>query len=76
MRGAVVQQHPLVSFAAPVGGAAGEGGFEPPNGGSKGRCLTTWRLPNTVDAKLLMIRVVAIIPPGSSIAMTLGCAES
>src|SRR5258705_539395 len=25
---------------------AGEGGFEPPNGGSKGRCLTTWRLPN------------------------------
>src|ERR1051326_4671100 len=24
---------------------AGEGGFEPPNGGSKGRCLTTWRLP-------------------------------
>src|SRR6266849_2034264 len=26
---------------------AGEGGFEPPNGGSKGRCLTTWRLPKT-----------------------------
>ena len=25
---------------------AGEEGFEPPNGGSKGRCLTTWRLPN------------------------------
>src|SRR5687767_12455080 len=24
---------------------AGEGGFEPPNGGSKDRCLTTWRLP-------------------------------
>src|SRR5437763_15538416 len=26
---------------------AGEGGFEPPNGGSKGRCLTTWRLPKS-----------------------------
>src|SRR3990167_8928194 len=25
---------------------AGEEGFEPPNGGSKGRCLTTWLLPN------------------------------
>lgn len=25
---------------------AGEVGFEPTNGGSKGRCLTTWRLPN------------------------------
>ena len=24
---------------------AGEEGFEPPNDGSKGRCLTTWRLP-------------------------------
>src|SRR4051794_2462909 len=27
---------------------AGEGGFEPPNGGSKGRCLTAWRLPITM----------------------------
>ena len=27
---------------------AGEEGFEPSNGGFKGRCLTTWRLPNTV----------------------------
>lgn len=25
---------------------AGEGGFEPPNVGSKDRCLTTWRLPS------------------------------
>ena len=25
---------------------AGEVGFEPTNGGFKGRCLTTWRLPN------------------------------
>ncbi len=24
---------------------AGEVGFEPTDGGSKGRCLTTWRLP-------------------------------
>ena len=24
---------------------AGAGGFEPPNGGSKGRCLTAWRRP-------------------------------
>jgi hypothetical protein len=28
---------------------AGEGGFEPPNVGSKGRCLTTWRLPTAAD---------------------------
>src|SRR4051812_48320698 len=26
---------------------AGEEGFEPSNGGFKGRCLTTWRLPKT-----------------------------
>ena len=26
-------------------GLAGEEGFEPPNGGFKARCLTTWRLP-------------------------------
>lgn len=26
---------------------AGEVGFEPTNGGFKGRCLTTWRLPNS-----------------------------
>jgi hypothetical protein len=25
---------------------AGAGGFEPPNVGSKGRCLTTWLRPN------------------------------
>lgn len=25
---------------------AGAGGFEPPNGGTKNRCLTTWRRPN------------------------------
>lgn len=25
---------------------AGEEGFEPPNDGSRDRCLTTWRLPN------------------------------
>jgi hypothetical protein len=25
---------------------AGAGGFEPPNGGIKIRCLTTWRRPN------------------------------
>ena len=29
-----------------AGPLAGEEGFEPSNGGSKGRCLTTWRLPN------------------------------
>ena len=29
---------------------AGEEGFEPSNGGSKGRCLTTWRLPNVLEA--------------------------
>ena len=31
---------------------AGEVGFEPTNGGSKGRCLTTWRLPNTDSRRL------------------------
>ena len=25
---------------------SGSGGFEPPNAGSKDRCLTTWRRPN------------------------------
>ena len=30
---------------------AGAGGFEPPNGGTKNRCLTTWRRPNV--ARLL-----------------------
>jgi hypothetical protein len=25
---------------------AGAGGFEPPNAGTKNRCLTTWRRPN------------------------------
>src|SRR2546428_13212145 len=29
---------------------AGEGGFEPPNVGSKDRCLTTWRLPNDLNS--------------------------
>lgn len=28
---------------------AGEHGFEPWNGGFKGPCLTTWRLPNGVN---------------------------
>src|SRR5215212_252499 len=28
---------------------AGEVGFEPTDGGSKGRCLTTWRLPNKLS---------------------------
>jgi hypothetical protein len=27
-------------------GLAGAGGFEPPNAGTKNRCLTTWRRPN------------------------------
>src|SRR5260221_800442 len=34
---------PTVRRGCPL---AGEEGFEPSNGGSKGRCLTTWRLPN------------------------------
>ncbi len=41
---------------------AGEGGFEPPNGGSKGRFLTAWRLPSVVDAKLLKRNGIAVIP--------------
>ncbi len=28
---------------------AGEEGFEPPNGSSRGYCLTTWRLPNSAE---------------------------
>jgi hypothetical protein len=31
---------------------AGMGGFEPPNGGIKIRCLTTWLHPNTGRPKL------------------------
>jgi hypothetical protein len=31
---------------------AGGEGFEPPNGGAKGRCLTTWRTPNRAYAML------------------------
>ena len=27
---------------------AGMEGFEPPNGGTRTRCLTTWRHPNTL----------------------------
>ncbi len=27
-------------------GMAGAGGFEPPHGGTKNRCLTAWRRPN------------------------------
>lgn len=36
---------------------AGAGGFEPPNGGTKNRCLTTWRRPN---APRLLERVGAL----------------
>lgn len=32
------------------GSMAGEEGFEPPSGASRGHCLTTWRLPNTIKA--------------------------
>ena len=32
---------------------AGEEGFEPSNGGSKGRCLTTWRLPSNNRFKIV-----------------------
>ena len=35
--------------APPTKPMAGEEGFEPSNGGSKGRCLTTWRLPNELN---------------------------
>ena len=28
---------------------AGMEGFEPPNGGTRTRCLTTWRHPNTLQ---------------------------
>ena len=27
-------------------GLAGDEGFEPPNGGTRTHCLTTWRIPN------------------------------
>ncbi len=47
---------------------AGEGGFEPPNGGSKGRCLTTWRLPKTVGFNAA--RIIAI-PRGGGNGRTL-----
>lgn len=28
---------------------AGDEGLEPPNGGVKVRCLTTWRIPNELE---------------------------
>jgi hypothetical protein len=28
---------------------AGAGGIEPPNAGTKNRCLTAWRRPKTLD---------------------------
>ena len=34
---------------------AGAGGFEPPNAGSKSRCLTAWRRPN-VFVRLLILQ--------------------
>lgn len=33
----------------PADWLAGAGGFEPPNVGSKGRCLTTWLRPNQYE---------------------------
>src|SRR5436853_1499191 len=38
---------------------AGEGGFEPPNGGSKGRCLTAWRLPSIEAEWIKLSNLVA-----------------
>src|SRR4051794_1195948 len=38
------------------GALAGEGGFEPPDVGSKDRCLTTWRLPSTMEGHMLSER--------------------
>lgn len=35
-----------------TGKVAGVLGFEPRNGGTKNRCLTTWRYPNTVGGYL------------------------
>src|SRR6266516_5591535 len=42
---------------------AGEGGFEPPNVGSKDRCLTTWRLPSTMAGDMLSEPAGRVIPP-------------
>lgn len=33
---------------------AGAGGFEPTNGGSKDRCLTTWLRPNAMPFQKLI----------------------
>ncbi len=38
--------NPQSAIRNPQSHVAGEVGFEPTNGGSKGRCLTTWRLPS------------------------------
>ena len=42
---------PLSFFLNPssFSSVAGEVGFEPTDGGSKGRCLTTWRLPSKLE---------------------------
>lgn len=40
---------------------AGATGFEPANGGTKSRCLTTWRRPNgTGDRGLVSYRLAAV----------------
>ena len=38
---------------------AGEEGFEPPNGSSRGYCLTAWRLPNSCNEKIWTMMTAA-----------------
>src|SRR5690349_3895768 len=48
-----------------LAGLAGVEGFEPPNGGIKTRCLTTWRHPNclTVRARAEFIQQGRLVQP-------------
>jgi hypothetical protein len=57
---------PTVTVSAPRVGSidvlpssiAGAGGFEPPRGGSKGRCLTAWLRPKSQTQNITLFSLI------------------
>ena len=47
---------------------AGAGGFEPPNGGIKTRCLAAWRRPNNLSMLLHRVAVNSLCDEGLKLA--------
>ena len=47
---------------------AGAGGFEPPNGGIKTRCLAAWRRPNNLSMLLHRVAVYSLCDEGLKLA--------